>query len=478
MNEYQNSSSEEIALTNRSMLSKGHNIPVETQSFHKSFGFINITTYIIIVSFISGLYSLCSLAFIIYQKDTLKLSPQTVQFYTGIIIMPWSVKPLFGYVIDKILVRVKKVKYILAISSISRLVVFLTLTYANLSLPYLYALLSINQISAVVESILAEYSLVLKTKEHNKKDNKEQNNQLPIYFGFRSVGALIGNFLGGRIIQSFSPQMTFFICIFFPFITLFCTICYKEKYVEKEVSYKNILEDIRGLFSVFKFSRVAPLLVLVCLLIATPDFGTLTTFYITDHLGFSTTDLANFASFGTICSIVGQYLYYHYLVKINPRLFFLTTCLIFWIINNSFLLVVFEIAQNLGVSAKIVIMLIQGATVFLLEMVFMPIITVWISIMPKQLEATSITLITGLINFSANFSAYFGAYLMVLLGIEDKNYNELWKLLVIQSVYYFIILLFLFRTSFPTVQNDKRENDEEIKTLSTFEIEELSNKIN
>lgn len=474
MKAYPERSSEEMSLQDETQISNTVNFISDTINDHSSFGFIDITSYVVLVSIISGLYSLCSLAFVIYQKDTLKLSPQTIQFYSGLIVIPWSVKPIFGYIIDKLLAKFKKVKYILGISSILRLTVFITLSYVDMSLPLLYTFLGLNQVAAVTESILAEYSLVLKTKEQNKKDGKGQNNQLPIYFGFRSAGAFIGNFLGGRIIQIYSTRTTFFLCMFFPIVTLICSICYKEKYFKKEISQKRFVDEAKGLISIFRVNSIAPLLVLVCLLIATPDFSTLTTFYITDNLGFSTTDLANFASFGTICSIIGQYLYYHYLVKMNPRVFFLITCTFFWVINNSFLLVIFEIAQNIGVSAKIVIMVIQGATVFLLEMVFMPIVTVWISIMPKELEATSITLITGLINFSSNISAYFGAYLMVIMGIGEKSYNELWKLLVVQSAYYLFVLIFLFRVKFPSSIADNKIQTEESKSRNMFEIEELS----
>lgn len=38
----------------------------------------------------------------------------------------------------------------------------------------------------------------------------------------------------------------------------------------------------------------------------------------------------------------------------------------------------------------------------------MPLITLWCSICPDNLEATSITLFTGLINLSTSLSSYFG----------------------------------------------------------------------
>lgn len=41
----------------------------------------------------------------------------------------------------------------------------------------------------------------------------------------------------------------------------------------------------------------------------------------------------------------------------------------------------------------------------------MPILTIWCAICPKNLEATSITLFTGLSNLSFSFSSYFGSLL-------------------------------------------------------------------
>lgn len=50
---------------------------------------------------------------------------------------------------------------------------------------------------------------------------------------------------------------------------------------------------------------------------------------------------------------------------------------------------------------------------------------------PNKLEATSITLFTGIMNFSDNLSNYWGSLLMWLLNINDKNYDKYWILLVI-----------------------------------------------
>ena len=61
----------------------------------------------------------------------------------------------------------------------------------------------------------------------------------------------------------------------------------------------------------------------------------------------------------------------------------------------------------------------------------MPILTIWCAMCPNKLEATSITLFTGMMNLSDNLSNYIGSLIMWILNISDKNYDKYWILLVI-----------------------------------------------
>jgi hypothetical protein len=77
----------------------------------------------------------------------------------------------------------------------------------------------------------------------------------------------------------------------------------------------------------------------------------------TDKLNFSSTDLANFGTFGTFCYIQGLLLYSFYFKNISPSKFFLCTNFILWSINLSFLLVVLGITEKYGISNRIFCML-------------------------------------------------------------------------------------------------------------------------
>jgi len=48
----------------------------------------------------------------------------------------------------------------------------------------------------------------------------------------------------------------------------------------------------------------------------------------------------------------------------------------------------------------------------------MPLIAIWCHVCPDNLEATSITLFTGLMNLSGNASNYFGSFILYILDVN------------------------------------------------------------
>jgi len=75
----------------------------------------------------------------------------------------------------------------------------------------------------------------------------------------------------------------------------------------------------------------------------------------------------------------------------------------------------------MGINNKIFCFLSSGVQALISEINFMPILTVWCSICPKNLEATSITTFTGLLNLSFNLSNYFGSAILWFLEIGTDN---------------------------------------------------------
>ena len=189
-------------------------------------------------------------------------------------------------------------------------------------------------------------------------------------------------------------------------------------------------------------------------------------FYLIDELKFSTSDLADLSSCSLLMFIIGLAWYSHSLYKIKPKRIFMGTNFLQWIINCSFLLIVFGIIRELGFSQKLFCLLNYGMNSLVAELNFMPILAIWCAFCPKNLEATAITLFTALMSLSYNFGTYFGIILSYSLDVYDHHLDNFWLLLVIQNAFLIIVLTFISIIGFP----DPSEEPEDVRE-SNLQIE-------
>jgi hypothetical protein len=298
------------------------------------------------------------------------------------------------------------------------------------------------------------------TKDQNAAEGGT-NNQLPIYFGFRASGSLLGGFMGGRIIKYYGNQTAFLLTSFIPLIIFVEAIIYKESVRNTRNHDRTFSEEVGIMKELILRDKVLQLVLFICLINLTPNFDALMTFYMTDYLKFSTEDLANFSAFATSCYIIGLILYYYKLKDVNPKNFYISTNFILWIINISFLLVVLGYLEEWGYNVKLFCLLTNGVLSFVGELNFMPILAIWCALCPKNLEGTSITLFTGLLNLSANASLYFGSFLMWLIDIHKNDYDRMWEPVVIQNGYLLIMIIAISFIDFPDPSKVPVDSDEQ-----------------
>ena len=197
---------------------------------------VTANVFIIVISFMNGLYDIAELSFFYYQKNSLGLEPQTIQMLVGIINLPWCIKPIFGYLCDQLIKWFKGTREIIFICSVLRIVLFFIFAHLKPNAFVFYTLCLANTFCKLFENIVAEYSLVVETKKKNKETGNNRNNQLPIFFGYKSAGILVGTFLGGRMITPTSIILPFYMCMMIPFINIFVSYFYMETPIETEDS--------------------------------------------------------------------------------------------------------------------------------------------------------------------------------------------------------------------------------------------------
>lgn len=415
------------------------------------FELISPKFFIIMISFFNGLYQIRNIGEFMYQKDILHLSPNFIQILLGVTTAPYTLKPIFGFFYDKIINRYHKTKYIIFLCSALRIITSLFLAYNRTNWIVFTLMIFLTTIAELFERIVAETSLVISTKKENETLEHETHkaNHLPIFFGFKSLGSLIGLFCGGRIIHSNSIYFLFFLTGLFPIIPIIFCIFFFERTDAIVEPKKPIHEEYKIMKEILLKPRVLAMALFIFLIHFTPSYDSITMFYLIDNLGFTTEDLADLSSCSLIMFIIALAWYSCSLYKIPPKRIFMGTNFLQWVINCSFLLIVYGLIRQIGFPEKIFCLLNYGANSLIAELNFMPILAIWCAFCPTNMEATAITLFTALISLSYNFGTYFGIVLAFALNVYEKNLDNFGLLLVIQNGFLIIVLVLIYIIGFP-----------------------------
>lgn len=425
--------------------------------------------FIAVVALVHGFYDLAGLSFLYYQKDIYKLDPQFIQLFGALMLLPFGIKPVFGYISDAILNRIGKTKFVFMVTSSARVLIYSIFLTFDLHIAVFYVLLFSVNLCQLFENIMCEYVLVVTTKKENQEKDGKSGNDLPIFFGFKCLGSLFGNFFGGRLIELYGLKFPFMITSIAPLIVIIVACIYNEtKRATNENAKRSVKEEVAIIKQLIFSNGIFGMLALICLINAAPSFEVLSTFYLIDVLKFSTSELANLSTFTTVCYLIGLTAYSQFFKHVNPKNFYLSTNFVYLTIRALFLLVVFKVIARLGLDEKLFCLLNYGATSFISELNFMPIIAIWCGVCPHNLEATAITVLTGLLNLSYGIGEYVGAFMCWTLGINKSNVDRIWLPLLIQCCYLSVGITAVMFVRFPTAseikKSDKNEaNSEEIE---------------
>jgi len=208
-----------------------------------------------------------------------------VQNITALIVFPWCIKPIFGYLSDVILLKIKKASRVIMFCSILRSVLIFIFSFFKIKTVTCYILFFlVISTTLLFENIICEMLLVIETKSKNikKTENEDKENFLPIYFGWRAVGSLIGSFFGGRAIGYLGIFKVFKVCSIIPFLTFLASFLYNEKNPPNIDKNKDYRRDFKIMKKLIMRPIVRKLLLFIMFVNLTPSFDSLITFYFKD----------------------------------------------------------------------------------------------------------------------------------------------------------------------------------------------------
>lgn len=150
------------------------------------------------------------------------------------------IKPVFGFTFDHIIRYFPLKKHISHLTFVIKILCFILIIFVPLdkfSFYFIYMLLSIAN---VFINVYCEYLLVLSTKEAIKETNNNENH-LTIYYGYSSLGTIIGSFFGGRLLEKYGLMWNFHICNIFCVVGIIFGILYREIRTIEVAQHRGVL---------------------------------------------------------------------------------------------------------------------------------------------------------------------------------------------------------------------------------------------
>ncbi|MGB7484575.1 MAG: MFS transporter, partial [Phormidesmis sp.] len=201
-------------------------------------------TAILTVYFVQGILGLARLAVSFFLKDDIALSPAEVSALMGIAALPWTIKPVFGFLSDGLpILRYRRRPYLI-ISGILGAIAWLSMaTIVNTAIAATAAIL-LSSLSVAISDVIVD-SLVV---ERARKEGQGSAGTLQsLAWGSSAVGGLITAYIGGLLLEHTSARVIFGITATFPLIVCGVAWLIAENPVTEKSNWKLVTHQVRSL---------------------------------------------------------------------------------------------------------------------------------------------------------------------------------------------------------------------------------------
>lgn len=354
-----------------------------------------------IVYFVQGALALTAVAMPIFLRDSLGLSISEIATLTAIATIPWTIKPLYGFITDYYPIRsLRRKPYLLIASLLASFGWFLTAlngTYYAILFAQLCAALGIAATDVCVDGLAVE-------KSTPERKGKIQT----ICWGGRSLGAVIAGVSGGYLLNFFPTQSIFVFTGVLPLLTFGTVLFVKEK--PYPPIKKRVGDFLKNMVVTFYHTKMLWWVsAFLFLWFIAPSFGTPLFFYLKDTLGLSKTMLGVLQSTSSLGGVIGAVLFWKWFDKVDQKKLF-----IWLIVLNSAVAMLFYLV--FGATSAFIVYFISGALSITAVIAAMRLI---VEICPKGIEATTFALVTGITNLASGVLArYVGGQLYAVIGYK------------------------------------------------------------
>lgn len=446
------------------------------------------------IYFVEGALGLARLAQTFYLKDTLHLGPAELSALTGLFTLPWTIKPLYGFISDGVpLFGYRRRSYLILCGILGAF----TYTALGNSFGGIFDAAATNggdvvmggitMIQATIASfiissaciafsdVVADGIVVQRTRDSN--DPKVAGGLQSLCWGSAAIGGLLSAYFSGSLLEVIGPTDVFKITAVLPLlvalIALFIdeepktqatvpteqkqlsidktndietatTITSVESSGEVTLATPPVVSDqIQSLWSAIKVPAVWKPALFLFLWQSTPTSDGAFLYFMTNDLGFGPEFLGRVRLVTAAASLVGVWGYQKFLREVPIKKILLWTTIASAPLGLINLLLISHANRSLGIP--------DGAFVFgddvvlavLGEFAFLPTLVLAARICPPGVEAVLFATLMSIFNGASTVGTEVGALLTKMLDVTENNFDNLGLLTIICNLTSLYPLLFI-----------------------------------
>ncbi len=386
---------------------------------------------ILVVYFVQGILGLARLAVSFFLKDDIALSPAEVSALMGIAALPWTIKPVFGFLSDGLpIFRYRRRPYLI-LSGIMGAIAWLAMgTIVHTGFAAAIAIL-VTSLSVAISDVIVD-SLVVERAREESQGNVGTLQSLA--WGASAVGGIITAYLGGLLLEHTSTQVIFGITATFPLVVCGVAWLIAEDPVTNSSNLKVVANQIKLLKQAVSQKVIWMPALFLFLWQATPTADSAFFFFSTNELGFAPEFLGRVRLVTSLASLIGIWIFQRFLKDVSFRKIFGWSIVISSALGMTTLLLVTHVNRTLGIDdhwfslGDSLVLSVAG------QIAFMPVLVLSARLCPLGVEATLFALLMSVVNLAGLLSHELGALLTHQLGITETNFENLWLLVLLTNL--------------------------------------------
>jgi folate/biopterin transporter len=438
------------------------------------------------IYFVEGALGLARLAQTYLLKDELHLGPAGLSALTGIFTLPWTIKPLYGFLSDGFPLWGYRRRSYLILAGLTGCLSYSLVGHKfwglldpqpDIIIPATVAALVVSSACIAFSDVVADGIVVQKTRDSN--DPKIAGGLQSLCWGSAAVGGLLSAYFSGSLLEMMTPQDVFIITAILPFLVASIAFLINEKPQPRktrtpQVDYDNspahdteesneVRAQIDALWAAIKQPSVYKPALFLFLWQSTPTSDGAMFFFMTEDLKFGPEFLGRVRVVTAVASLFGIWLYNQFLKtkRIKDILFWST--IISTPLGLLNLLLITHVNRDLGIPDTWFVFGDDVVLSVLGEIAFLPTLVLAARLCPPGVEAVLFATLMSINNGAGTLGTEIGAWLTKLMGVTESNFDNLALLSImcnLSSVYPLLFIGWLDEVG--SVSEQEMEDEESV----------------